>query len=244
MSESHFDETQAYFAAIAESYDRLQPVVAGPAYQAGLDLMLDLIPHEPDDAFTCVELGCGTAALTKAVLERFPAARCIAIDNEPAMLEIARRKLVAYGRRAEVRVAEAATADIPRCDLVLSSFMLHHVAPDQLGTLFGRPKRALTPGGGFIVLDTMRVGPRWGERIAAQNRRLYRRHVEAAVKSGIATQEEVDARWEFKRRMKEAGRDVEYSHSAEDLMAALESAGFEEAGLVWRRFAATIIIAF
>ena len=66
MSESHFDETQAYFASIAESYDRLQPVVAGPAYQAGLDFVLKLIPHEPEDAFTCVELGCGTAALVIA----------------------------------------------------------------------------------------------------------------------------------------------------------------------------------
>jgi len=69
MSESDVDDSQDYFAAISETYDRLQPVVAGPGYQAGLDFVIEVIPHEPDDAFTCVELGCGTAALTEAVLE-------------------------------------------------------------------------------------------------------------------------------------------------------------------------------
>jgi len=33
--ESYFDDSRAYFAAIAESCDRLQPVIAGSGYQAG-----------------------------------------------------------------------------------------------------------------------------------------------------------------------------------------------------------------
>jgi ubiquinone/menaquinone biosynthesis C-methylase UbiE len=242
MSE-HGPRDESYFAAIAQSYDRLQPVVAGPAYQAGLDFILTLIPHESDERFVCVELGCGTAALTAAVLERFPAARCIAIDNEPAMLDIARKKLAATAEQADVRMAEAATVEMPKCDLVLSSFMLHHVPPAQLGALFRRVNNALNPGGCFVVLDTMQAGPRWGDQIGAVSGRLYREHVQAAIASGEVTQEEIDARWEFKRRMKEEGKDVEYSHSTEDIMAAMTAAGFEEVGLVWRWFSATVIIA-
>jgi ubiquinone/menaquinone biosynthesis C-methylase UbiE len=244
MMSEHGYRDQSYFAAIAESYDRIQPVVAGPAYGAGLDLMLSLIPHDPEDAFTCVELGCGTAALTAAVLDRFPAASCIAIDSEPAMLEIARTKLAAHGSRADVRMAEAATADLPACGLVVSSFMLHHVAPAQLGAVFSRIKRALSPGGCFLVLDTMQAGPRWGGQVGAVSGRLYRAHVQAAIASGEVTQEEIDARWTFKRKMKEEGQDVEHFHSAEDITVAMAGAGFDEVGLVWRWFAATIIIAF
>jgi ubiquinone/menaquinone biosynthesis C-methylase UbiE len=243
MSRSDFDETQAYFAVIAESYDRLQPVIVGPAYRAGIDFMVKLIPHEPEDAFTCVELGCGTAALTAAVLERFPAARCIAIDNEPAMLEIAREKLAAHAEQADVRMAEAATVEMPECDVVLSSFMLHHVPPAQVDLLFRRMNQALNPGGCFVVLDMMQAGPRWGDQIGAVSGRLLRAHVQAAIASGEVTQEEIDARWEFKRKMKEEGGDVEYRHSAEDIMAAMTAAGFEEVGLVWRWCSATIIIA-
>jgi ubiquinone/menaquinone biosynthesis C-methylase UbiE len=244
MSESRFDDSQAYFAAIAEAYDCLQPVVAGPAYQAGLDFVIEVIPHEPDDAFTCVELGCGTAALTEAVLERFPAAECVAIDSEPAMLDIARRKLAAHGDRAEVRMAEAATAHLPKCDLVLSSFMLHHVPPDDLPELLRRTATALSSGGCAIFLDTMQAGPRWGECIGAVSGRLHRQHVEVAIAAGRATQEEIDARWAFKRKMKEEGRDVEHRHSAEDLLAAMSAAGFEETGLVWRQVATTIVMGF
>ena len=66
------DGEDSYFASVAESYDRLQPIVAGPSYEAGLSFVLEFLPHSADDAFTCVELGCGTATLTDRVLARFP----------------------------------------------------------------------------------------------------------------------------------------------------------------------------
>ena len=244
MSESDFDDSQAYFAAIAETYDRLQPVIAGPEYRAGLDFVLDLVPREPADAFTAVELGCGTAELTRRVLDRFPAAGCIAIDNEPAMLEIARKKLAAHGDRVEIRIAEAATAEVPDCDLLLSSFMFHHVPPDSLLAVLSRIAGALSPSGCLVILDTMRVGPRWSERVAAASRRLYQRHVAAAIAAGQTTQAEIDARWAFKRKMKAEGKDVEYRHAAEDILGFMRAAGFEEVGLVWRMLASTILVGF
>jgi hypothetical protein len=166
------------------------------------------------------------------------------MDNEPAMLEIAGKKLAAHGDRAEVRMAEAATAEMPECEVVLSSFVLHHVPPEDLPGLLGRTAAALTSGGCAIILDTMEAGPRWGEQIGAASGHLYRAHVQAAIASGRATQDEIDGRWAFKRKMKEEGRDVEHSHSAGDIMAAMSVAGFDEVGLVWRQFAFTIVMAF
>jgi hypothetical protein len=60
----------------------------------------------------------------------------------------------------------------------------------------------------------------------------------------VTTQEEIDARWELKRRMKAEGKDIEYRHHAEDLLAAMQTAGFTEVGLVWRMFAATVLVGF
>ena len=37
----------SYFAAVAESYDRLQPVLS-PPYENGLGMIVDLIPFEHD----------------------------------------------------------------------------------------------------------------------------------------------------------------------------------------------------
>jgi ubiquinone/menaquinone biosynthesis C-methylase UbiE len=244
MSESRFDDSQDYFAAIAESYDRLQPVVAGPGYEAGLEFALKLVPYSDDDAFTMVELGCGTASLTSAVLSRFAQSRAVAIDGEPAMLRVARQKLAAYGARAEVVEADVATCDLPSFDLVLSSFILHHISPQAVGEVLERTARALTPGGCLIVVDTMQVGPRWADRVGALSRRLYEGHVADAVSAGVAEQEEIDARWEFKWKMKAAGKDIEHRHRAEEILALMHELGFDEAGLVWRMFASTILMGF
>ncbi len=233
-----------YFASVAESYDRLQPVVAGPSYEAGLAFVLDLIPHQGRDVFTCVELGCGTATLSRRVLDRFPGAKVAAVDSEPEMLELARHKLAPYGERAEVREGDMTTCDVPTCDLALSSFVFHHIRPEKLSEVFGRVAAALSPGGSLIVLDTINVGPRWGGRIGAQNKRLYEQRVAAAVAGGQVTEEEIDARWELRRRMTEEGKDVECRHHADDLLRLMQEAGFSEVGLVWRMFASTIVMGF
>jgi hypothetical protein len=65
-----------------------------------------------------------------------------------------------------------------------------------------------------------------------------------AIAAGLATQDEVDARFALKRRMKEEGKDVEYRHSAEQIIEVMQAAGFDEVGLVWRTFASTILMGF
>jgi len=238
------DDPKSYFASVAESYDRLQPILAGPAYEAGLAFVLDLVPHQEQDAFICVELGCGTGTLTHRVLCKFPRARALAVDSEPAMLDMARKKLAPHGDRIEVRQADVLACELPSCDVVLSSFMFHHVPPERLEGTLRRIARGLAPSGCLVLLDHMTVGPRWSERIGAQNRRLQRGHVAAAIAAGRATQDDIDARWAFKRKMKEQGQDVEYRHRAEDITEAMRAAGFDEIGLVWLRFGITILMAF
>ena len=44
--------------------------------------------------------------------------------------------------------------------------------------------------------------------------------------------------------MKSAGEDVEYEHSAENMIDAMSEAGFAEVAVVWRMFADTILLAF
>ena len=122
--------------------------------------------------------------------------------------------------------------------------MFHHIAPERLTGTLRRIAGALSVGGCVIVLDTMRVGPRWGERVRAQSLRLRERHTEAAVADGSATRDEIAARWAVKRKMKAEGRDVEYWHTAQSIVDAMRAAGFEEVGLVWRQFSYMILVSF
>ena len=232
MNPSTPENKRSYFGYVAETYDRLQPIVAGPAYDRGLGMVVGLVPFDHDDAFEFVELGCGTAELSARVLEHFPRAGGTCIDNEPEMLQIARRKLESYGDRGNVQQADMTMSDIRRCDVVLSSKAFHHLSPDDLTSVIGRIARVLRPGGCFILLDHMSAGPKWAEKVRQQSRRVYDRHVQAAIAAGRATQEETDARLAFKKKMKAEGKDTEYRHTADTILADMSKAGFHEADLL------------
>ena len=241
--DSSLPEWRSYFATIADSYDRLQPVLS-PPYSRGLDMIVDLIPFDTDDSFEFVELGCGTAEPTARVLAHFRQATGTCIDSEPEMLTLARRKLTLYSDRIEVREANIIGCDIQPCDVVFSTKTIHHVPPADLPELFARIEDALRPGGCFILYDAMSVGPHWGASVRRQSSRFRQRHLQDAVASGIATQQEIDARVEYKRAMKAAGQDIEYEHSSENMIDAMIEAGFDEVAVVWRMFADTILLAF
>jgi len=207
-------------------------------------MIVDLIPFEPDDTFEFVELGCGTAEPTVRVLEYFPHATGTCVDSEPEMLALARRKLTSHPGRTEVREADITCWDIQECDVVFSAKAIHHVSPADLPALLARIVGALRPGGCFILYDAMSVGPNWGTRVGKQLWRLRQLHLHSAIAAGVATQQEIDARREFKREMKAAGKDVEYRHVAENIISAMTEAGFDEVAVVWRMFADTILLAF
>ena len=207
-------------------------------------MIVDLVPFAADDTFDFVDLGCGTAEPTKRMLEHFRRATGTCIDSEPEMLALARRKLTSYSDRVEVREADITSCDIQPCDLVFSAKTIHHVPPAGLSELFARIAGALRPGGCFVLYDAMSIGSPWGASVRQQSSRFRQRHLQGAVASGVATKQEIDARVEYKRAMKAAGEDVEYEHSAENVIDAMTEAGFSEVAVVWRMFADTILLAF
>lgn len=234
----------AYFAVVADTYDRLHPVLAGPAYNLGLNMIVDLIPHDPLDEFTCVDLGCGTAECAHRILAHFPNSRAVCIDCEPVMLNLARRKLAVYGNRARILEDDLMTCAIPGCDLVMSSKVFHHLPPNQLFPLFRRAALALSPAGCFILFDHMNLGSPRGERMRLAARRILRYHTASAISEGRATQEEVDARRAFKRQMEAEGKDTEYSHTGEQILSVMSDAGFVETSVPWRMLNDTILMGF
>lgn len=234
-------DDQSYFAEVAESYDRLQPVLS-PPYDPGLRMLTDLVPFAEDASFQFVDLGCGTAEPALRVLDRFPNATGTCVDNEPEMLSLAAAKLSAYSARATFQAGDIASCAIPECDLVFSAKAFHHVPPEILPALLQRIRTALRPGGCFILFDSMSLGSPWGERMRGLAAGFRVRHRDRAVASGEATAQELDARMEYKRKMKAAGKDVEYQHAAEDLVGEMKEAGFAETAIAWRMLADAIVL--
>jgi len=105
-----------------------------------------------------LELGTGAGANAAAILDRFPRARLVATDVDPAMLDAARDRLSRFGDRASVESADASGLpfDDASFDAVVSLLMLHHVG--HWRTALAEAARVLRPGGRLVGYDLTRSG--------------------------------------------------------------------------------------
>lgn len=164
---------------------------------------------------TVVDLGAGTGALSEAVLRHCPGCHVELIDADGEMLDRARQRLQPYASR--VRFSERAfQGDLPRCDAVMASLALHHVATlADKQAVYAAIHAALGPRGTFVNADAnMPVNP---EHRAAD----YATWAAHMVASGIP-----EARaWQHFREW----ADDDTYLPLEDELDALHAVGFEPA---------------
>jgi tRNA (cmo5U34)-methyltransferase len=105
------------------------------------------------EAQRILELGTGTGETARRVLEHYPAAALVGIDESGSMLEQARLPLP---ERADLRVARL-QEPLPRgpFDLVFSALTVHHLDAGEKADLFQRIAAVLRPGGRFVLGDVV-----------------------------------------------------------------------------------------
>jgi len=110
----------------------------------GHDFVLPTLLALLDDV-TVADLGCGTGAMLAAL----SGVRAIGVDREPAMLEVARKRVpdadLRCGRLDDLPIED------DELDAALLVLVLHHV--EDLGLVFSELRRVLKPWGRAIVLD-------------------------------------------------------------------------------------------
>ena len=111
-----------------------------------------------------LEIGCGTGALTQALLER--GAVVEALDQDPQMLDEAHRR---FGPEVAERLHlhECTAAEIDRFDdnsfdSVAASLSLSEMSPIEREFVLSQAFRALRNGGRLCIADEVRPRPWWG----------------------------------------------------------------------------------
>lgn len=100
-----------------------------------------------------VDIGCGTGVLAIAAARSCPAARVVAVDNDPVAVAVARENVRANRLGSRVRVVAASGLEhralraMARRDLVLANIL-----PNPLIEMAPRIRRLLAPGG-IVVLS-------------------------------------------------------------------------------------------
>ena len=119
----------------------------GAPVQAFGHALLDRLALEGDEAV--LDAGCGSGAVTQALLERLPEGRVVAADASPAMIERAREEL-GEDPRLQLVLADLVELELDEpVDIVFSSAVFHWIADHE--ALFARLHAALRPGGALLA---------------------------------------------------------------------------------------------
>jgi SAM-dependent methyltransferase len=247
---------RAWAEAWQESWDRQQEGYM-PDREDRLAALLDVVEAVAGPRPLVLDLACGTGTISRRLLERFPGARSIAVDVDPALLTIARATL---GDDERVRFVRADLADpawvgeLPETpvDAVLTATALHWLPEPLLLRVYRDLAGIVRPGGAVANADQMGAAdlPRLGAALAAvEARRRERLRADgrpdwdawwdiAATDPLIA-----DAVAERRAHFGGANHPAEFDPPSSWHAQALRDAGFDEAGVVWRSGGGAVVAA-
>jgi tRNA (cmo5U34)-methyltransferase len=214
------DEIVATWAAQAAERER--------NHGAQWRLMADLLPFGAEESATFLDLGAGTGAASRAILERHPRSTAILADFSPEMMGAGETELRAFAGRYryvefDLLVGAWPTALPGAFDAVVTSLCVHHLPDERKRSLIGEIFQRLRPGGWYLNYDPVRsedsvVAATWARVTDAED-------PEAARKRLHRTAHE-QARYEnHVRYISPLGSQLDY----------LRSAGFLGVDVWWKR---------
>ena len=102
-----------------------------------------------------LDIGCGTGTLAVLIQRLHPEVEVVGLDPDPKALARARRK--AEQARVSVRFEQGFSDELPfpatSFDRVFSSFMFHHLEPEDREKTLREAQRVLRPGGSLHLMD-------------------------------------------------------------------------------------------
>jgi tRNA (cmo5U34)-methyltransferase len=222
------EEIRQHFDGEALSFDA-NIVRLIPYYDSMIDALVSSLPFTPDDAFSVLDLGCGTGTVSERILQSFPRAHVTCLDIAENMLSMAKSKLGAFVDEGGIPRADYAHADFATWtgsrsfDAIVSSLALHHLPDDDSKrALFRKAFALLSPGGVFRNADIVLSAD---SALQALNMRKWREYMLRSV-----SPQEIDEKWMV-------------SHAAEDRPAVLADqldwlmyGGFVNVDVIWKYY--------
>ena len=118
----------------------------------------ELLPFAEQDAFTFLDLGAGTGAATRRILDLYPRSTAILADFSPQMMGAGERELQPFAGRFRYVEFDMSTGSWPAAipttlDAVVTSMCIHHLPDHRKQGLFAEIFEHLAPGGWYLNYD-------------------------------------------------------------------------------------------
>ncbi|NWA07555.1 ArsR/SmtB family transcription factor [Pseudomonas gingeri] len=149
--------SQDFFSRIAEKFRAQQDLIAGlPQYRESILALLDKLGFGPEA--TALEVGPGDGGFLPDLARRFQ--RVTALDNSPAMLELARQLCERESlANVSLQLADALLDDSIQADCVVLNMVLHHFAAPA--EALKQMAALLQPGGSLLVTELCSHNQSW-----------------------------------------------------------------------------------
>jgi tRNA (cmo5U34)-methyltransferase len=125
-----------------------------PRYEEMLDVLISCFNPQDSMKIRAIDLGCGTGAVSKRLLDAFPQTELTCLDMTEEMMNLAKLRLSTYKR---VRYVLSDLYDFEfdgPYNVVISSLALHHIVSDHdKKMIYRRIFDTLEPGGSFYNAD-------------------------------------------------------------------------------------------
>src|SRR5690606_38223545 len=149
--------SEDFFARMAGSFQARQDLIAGlPQYRDSVLALLDAL--NLGTSATALEVGPGDGSFLPELARRF--AHVVALDNSPAMLELAHKRCEQEGLgNVELKLADALQDDCPPADCVVLNMVLHHLAAP--GEAMKELARLVKTGGSLLITELCSHDQSW-----------------------------------------------------------------------------------
>jgi SAM-dependent methyltransferase len=191
-------------------------------------LLAAILPFTERDAFTFLDLGAGTGAASRPILDVYPRSTAILADFSAAMRGVGEQEMEPYAGRYRYVEYDMSASDWPTTipadlDAVVTSLCVHHLPDERKAGLFTEIFSHLAPGGWYLNYDPVRaedpvVTATW-ERVNDA------RDPEAAAKRLHRSPEE-QARWD---------NHVRFISPLPQQLEYLRLAGFQGIDVYWKQ---------
>ena len=155
-------------AAIWQSAEAVEAWAAEAARQersrtASRRFMAGLLPFGEQEAFTFLDLGAGTGAAARTILDLYPRSTAILADFSAEMIRAGEQEMQRLaGRYWYVAFDMSAAGEWPEAipgalDAVVTSMCVHHLPDERKQSLFAEIFGHLAPGGWYLNYDPVRA---------------------------------------------------------------------------------------
>jgi trans-aconitate methyltransferase len=223
-------------------------------FAAMFDAVEALIPSD----FVALDLGCGPGSLSQRLVERFPQARVIAVDQDPVLLVLGQGALGDLGGRVrwvDANLLEPSWRErigVEAVDVALSTTALHWLPPTQLVRLYTELGTLIRPDGLFLNGDHMAYTPGM-EPFARIQEWARQREERTAEQTGaeswrdwwdaLSAEPALDTFFAEQERREAGGVHGDFELTYELHAAALGNAGFRSVGVLWQQLENRILLA-